>query len=78
MVKKELQEEKENKIKLDFTKKEYEYFCEECMFGDIDKEILKYKVQRKSLVEISFLVNMSVDNVKKRIRYIKNKIKRVI
>lgn len=78
MAKKELQEEKEDKIKLDFTKKEYEYFCEECMFGDIDKEILKYKIQRKSLVEISFLVNMSVDNVKKRIKYIKNKIKRVI
>lgn len=66
--------EKPKKLKLDFTKKEYEYILENCFLSDIQKEILEDRLYGKTIVEISFLRGMSVDNVNKQIRKIKNKI----
>ena len=76
MAKEERYEER--KSKLDFTKQEYEYFCEECMFNDLQKDILKDRIKEKSIVEISMKYNISTAKVEREIRKIKDKIMRVI
>lgn len=76
MAKEERYEER--KSKLDFTKQEYEYFCEECMFNDLQKDILKDRIKEKSIVEISMKHNISTSKVEREVRKIKNKILRVI
>lgn len=73
-MKKNKLEEKRKKIKLDFTKKEYDYFCENCMFSELQEDILKDRIKGLSRIEIGFKYNISESKLDKEIRKIKNKI----
>lgn len=64
--------------KLDFNKKEYDYFIENCNFTDRQKEILDLRRKGKSIVEISFLVHLSERTINIEIKRIKHKIYKVI
>lgn len=69
----------EEKLKLiNFTKQEFEYFCENCMFSELQENILKDRIKDKSIVEIAIKYNISDSKVNKEIRKIKNKILKVI
>jgi len=77
---KELGEEKDVK-RFDFTKKEIEYIIENANFTYEQEEIFKLltsKDGRQSIISISFKMNMSESTVKRRIKDIKNKIKRLL
>lgn len=69
---------KEKYVKLDFTLREYEYFCKECMFTEIQEKILKLRIKGKSLVQISMETNISTATVSREIAKIKKKILKVI
>lgn len=62
----------------EFTKDEYEYFVDKCMFNEELANILKLRIQGCSVVEISMKLNMSVSSVCRRIKEIKKKILKVI
>jgi predicted DNA-binding protein YlxM (UPF0122 family) len=69
----------EEKLKLiNFTKQEFEYFCENCMFSELQENILKDRIKDKSIIEIAMKYNISDSKVNKEIRKIKNKILKVI
>lgn len=69
---------KENNLKfINFTKTEYEYFCEKCMFSELQEKILADRIKDKSIVEIAIKYNISDSKVNKEIRKIKNKILKV-
>ena len=70
--------QKEELKRLDFNKKEYEYFIENCNFTDRQKEILDLRRKGKSIVEISLKIQVSTRTVDREIRKIKNKIIRLI
>lgn len=70
--------QKEELKRLDFNKKEYEYFIENCNFTDRQKEILDLRRSGKSIVEISLKIPVSTRTVDREIRKIKNKIIRLI
>lgn len=70
--------QKEELKRLDFNKKEYEYFIENCNFTDRQKEILDLRRKGKSIVEISLKIPVSTRTVDREIRKIKNKIIRLI
>ena len=77
-MKKKEELKKENSIKLiQFTKKEYDYFCEKCMFSDLQEKILADRIKDKSIIEIAIKYNISDSKVNKEIRKIKNKILKV-
>ena len=65
-------------IKFDFTLKEYEYFCRECMFSEEQEEILKRRIKGESLIKISMELSISTATLGREIRKIKKKILRVI
>lgn len=64
--------------KLDFTKEEYEMLIEKCMFNEELSKILEYKIKDYSIVQIAMKMNMSERTVCRRLKQIKNKIKKVI
>lgn len=67
--------------KLDFTKPELNYIIENANFTDEQLKIfnlLTGKNGRETIVAISFKMNMSESTVKRRIKEIKNKIKRLL
>ena len=64
--------------KFDFTKSEYEYIVEECMFNDELKTILEMLIKNYSRTQIAMKLNMSERTLDKRIRVIKNKIKKIL
>ena len=64
--------------KFDFTKSEYEYIIEECMFNDELKTILEMLIKNYSRTQIAMKLNMSERTLDKRIRVIKNKIKKIL
>ena len=79
MVERKLEEE--NVRRFDFTRKELEYILENANFTLEQEEIFKMltsKFGRQSIVNISFKMNMSESTVKRRIKQIKNKIKRLL
>lgn len=79
--KKELEEEKENKVMLDFTKPELEYIKENANFTIEELtifEMLTGKYGRETIVYIANKTNLSTATVSRRIKKIKNKIKRLI
>ena len=65
-------------VKFDFTKTEYEYIIEECMFNDELKTILEMLIKNYSRTQIAMKLNMSERTLDKRIRVIKNKIKKIL
>lgn len=76
-----LEEEKENKVMLDFTKPELEYIKENANFTIEELtifEMLTGKYGRETIVYIADKMNLSTATVSRRIKKIKNKIKRLI
>ena len=64
--------------KFDFTRTEYEYFLAECPFTDEEKQVFDLRRNGKSIVQISFELNMSESTVSRRIKSITKKVKKVI
>ena len=76
-----LEEEKENKVMLDFTKPELEYIKENANFTIEELtifEMLTGKYGRETIVYIANKTNLSTVTVSRRIKKIKSKIKRLI
>ena len=76
-----LEEEKENKIMLDFTKPELEYIKENANFTIEELtifEMLTGKYERETIVYIANKTNLSTATVSRRIKKIKSKIKKLI
>lgn len=68
-------------MKFDFTKFELNYIIENANFTDEQLKIfnlLTGKNGRETIVAISFKMSMSESTVKRRIKEIKNKIKRLL
>ena len=81
MGKEKLEEEKENKVILDFTKPELEYIKENANFTIEELtifEMLTGKYGRETIVYIANKTNLSTATVSRRIKKIKSKIKRLI
>lgn len=68
----------ERNVKFDFTLKEYEYFCKECMFSEIQEDILRRRIKGESNIKISMELNISTATLSREIRKIKKKILKVI
>lgn len=62
----------------DFTKDEYEFLVDKCMFNEELAKILKLRIKGYSITQISMKLNLSERTVDRRIRTIKNKIKKVL
>ena len=81
MGKEKLEEEKENKVMLDFTKPELEYIKENANFTIEELTIFKMltgKYGRETIVYIADKMNLSTATVSRRIKKIKSKIKRIL
>ena len=81
MGKEKLEEEKANRMTLDFTKPELEYIKENANFTVEELtifEMLTGKYGRETIVYIADKTNLSTATVSRRIKKIKNKIKRLI
>lgn len=76
MSERKITEEKD--VKFDFTLNEYKYFCEQCMFSDVQKEILERKIRGDSNVKIAMELPMNPATLDRNIRKIKRKIFRVL
>ena len=75
------EEEKENKLMLEFTKPELEYIKENANFTIEELtifEMLTGKYGRETIVYIADKMNLSTATVSRRIKKIKSKIKRLI
>ncbi|MFR2207222.1 MAG: hypothetical protein ACLS59_06765 [Clostridia bacterium] len=76
-----LEEKKENKVMLDFTKPELEYIKENANFTIEELtifEMLTGKYGREKIVYIANKTNLSTATVSRRIKKIKSKIKKLI
>ena len=82
MGRKELQGlelEKEEKHKLtDFTKQDYDYFCNNCMFSELQEKLLADRIKDLSIIELSLKYNISTSKVNRELKKIKDKIKKVL
>ena len=81
MGKEKLEEEKVNRMTLDFTKPELEYIKENANFTVEELtifEMLTGKYGRETIVYIANKTNLSTATVSRRIKKIKSKIKRLI
>lgn len=81
MGEEKLEEEKENKVMLDFTKPELEYIKENANFTIEELtifEMLTGKYGRETIVYIASKTNLSTATVSRRIKKIKSKIKKLI
>ena len=74
----QLEEEKENKVMLDFTKPELEYIKENANEELTIFEMLTGKYGRETIVYIANKTNLSTATVSRRIKKIKSKIKKLI
>ena len=76
-----LEEKEENRMTLDFTKPELEYIKENANFTIEELtifEMLTGKYGRETIVYIANKMNLSTATVSRRIKKIKNKIKKLI
>ena len=79
--KQKLEEKKENKITLDFTKPELKYIKENANFTVEELtifEMLTGKYGRETIIYIANKTNLSTATVSRRIKKIKSKIKKLI
>jgi len=65
-------------MRFEFTKKEYEYFVNNCFFSEEEEQILYLRLKGNGIVKISLELNMSESTVSRRIKSIKKKILKVI
>lgn len=81
MVQKKLEEEKESKVKFDFTKKELEYILENARFNEIQRKVFNRLTDtrgRQTIVQISMEENISTATVSRIVKQIKSKILRLL
>ena len=81
MGKEKLEEEKENRMVLDFTKPELDYIKANANFTIEEStifEMLTGKYGRETIVYIADKMNLSTATVSRRIKKIKSKIKKLI
>lgn len=81
MGKEKLEEKKENKVMLDFTKPELDYIKANANFTIEELtifEMLTGKYGRETIVYIANKTNLSTATVSRRIKKIKSKIKRIL
>ena len=62
----------------DFTKEEYEQLIDKCMFNEEMSKILELRIKGYSRTQISMMLNISERTYDRRIRFIKNKIMKVL
>lgn len=72
-----LESEKENKI-TEFTKQDYDYFCNNCMFSELQEKLLADRIKDLSIIELSLKYNISTSKVNRELKKIKDKIKKVL
>ena len=80
-IREQLEEEKENKVMLDFTRPELEYIKENANFTIEELtifEMLTGKYGRETIVYIANKTNLSTATVSRRIKKIQSKIKKLI
>lgn len=65
-------------MKLEFTKKEVDYFKENCYFTDEEEQILELRLRGNTIISIAFMLHLSDKTVQRRIKSIKKKILKVI
>lgn len=65
-------------MKFDFTKKEYEFFLNNCFFTEEEEKILLLKLKGNTTLQISIKLNLSTSTVDRRIKSIKKKILKLI
>ena len=73
----ELKKEELKNLKV-LNKSEYDFLVEELMLNELEANILKMRIQNKSIVEMSMKNKVSTATVSKIIKKIKNKIKRLL
>lgn len=81
MVQKKLEEEKDVKVKFDFTKKELEYILENARFNEIQRKVFNRLTDtrgRQTIVQISMEENISTATVSRIVKQIKSKILRLL
>lgn len=64
--------------KFNFTKDEFEYLVDKCMFNEEMTTILELLIKNYSRTQIAMKLNISEATLDKRIQFIKKKIKRVL
>lgn len=62
----------------DFTREEYEDIINKLMLNDELTKILEMKIKGCSITKMSMELNMSESSIKRRIKQLKNKIKKII
>jgi DNA-binding NarL/FixJ family response regulator len=65
-------------MKFDFTKEEYETLKDKMMLNDELSTIFEMKIKGCSIIEMSMELHLSESTIKRRIRQIKNKLKKVL
>lgn len=65
-------------MKFDFTKEEYETLKDKMMLNDELSTIFEMKIKGYSIVEMSMELHLSESTIKRRVRQIKNKLKKVL
>lgn len=61
-----------------FTKKEYEYLCEECMLNEEYQKLLEMEIKDYSRVKMADELHISIDTLDKMIQKLKKKIKKIL
>ena len=64
--------------KFNFTKDEFEYLVDKCMFNEEMTTILELLIKNYSRTQIAMKLNISEATLDKRIKFIKKKIMRVL
>lgn len=65
-------------MKFDFTKEEYETLKDKMMLNDELSTIFEMKIKGCSVIEMSMKLHLSESTIKRRVRCIKNKLKKVL
>ena len=62
----------------EFTRKEYEMICKECMLNDEYKRLLEMKIMGYSRTKMAMDLNISESTLDSMIQKLKKKIKRIL
>lgn len=61
-----------------FTRKEYEYLCQECMLNEEYQKLLEMEIKDYSRVKMADELHISIDTLDKMIQKLKKKIKKIL
>lgn len=65
-------------IKFEFTRKEYEYICDECMLNEEYKKLFEMKIKGYSRTKMALELNVSEATLDVMIKKLKKKIRKII